>query len=259
MNILIIEDERAAAQRLQKLIEAIAPDAHIVAVLDSIELAVAWFQQAESPDLIFADIHLADGSSFEIFKEIEVEAPLIFTTAYDKYAIEAFKLNSVDYLLKPIKQEELVRSIEKFRKLHAVQKVQPQAAPSLDYAQLARALQQEKQEFQKRIVIRYGQHIKAVEITEIAYFFIDSKVSLLRTFDGKDSPVDYNMDQLEEILNPAAFFRINRSCIINIQAIDKMFAYSKSRVKIALNPPYDQETIVSSERAANFKEWLKGA
>ena len=257
MKILIIEDEKAAAQRLQKLIEEIEPEAEIVEVLDSIESAVAWFRRERMPELIFADIHLADGSSFEIFRETEVSAPLIFTTAYDKYAIDAFKLNSVDYLLKPIKREELVRSLEKFRKIHA-------AAPpveAIDYARLAevlRAGKQGKTDFQKRIVIRYGQHIKAVEITDIAYFYIDSKITLLRTFEGKDSPVDQNMDQLEEMLNPAEFFRINRSCILNIRAIDKMYAYSKSRVKIELNPPFEQDSIVSSERSAHFKEWLKG-
>jgi DNA-binding LytR/AlgR family response regulator len=128
----------------------------------------------------------------------------------------------------------------------------------IDYSQLSLALRQGQRDFQKRIVIRYGPHIKAVEIVEIAYFFIDSKVTLLRTFEGKDSPVDYNMDQLEEILNPAEFFRVNRSCIVNIRAIDKMYAYSKSRVKIDASPVHDQEIIVSSERATNFKEWLKG-
>jgi DNA-binding LytR/AlgR family response regulator len=255
MKILIIEDEKAAAQRLQKLIEEVEPGAELIAVLDSIEAAVAWFRTEKSPDLVFADIHLADGSSFEIFKEVEVEVPLIFTTAYDQYAIDAFKLNSVDYLLKPIKREELTHSFAKFRKVHTA--AEP-AEPGIDYARLALALRQEKQDFQKRIVIRYGQHIKAVEIADIAYFYIDSKITLLRTFEGKNSPVDYNMDQLEEILNPSEFFRINRSCIVNIRAIDKMFAYSKSRVKIEMNPAHDQETIVSSERSALFKEWLKG-
>lgn len=255
MHILIIEDEQAAAQRLQKLITELLPEAQFDGICDSIETAIEHFREQPEPDLIFADIQLADGPSFEIFKEVEVSAPIIFTTAYDAYAIDAFKLNSIDYLLKPIKREELAGSLSKFERMQKRKTPLPIA-----YEQLTQMIQMNQHpQYQKRIVIRYGQHIKAVEIKDVAYFYIDSKVTFLRTFAGKDLPVDYNLDQLTVMLDPAHFFRINRKCILHIDAIAKMMAYSKSRVKIDLDPPFKSETIVSAERSASFKEWLKGA
>ncbi|MEZ4829758.1 MAG: LytTR family DNA-binding domain-containing protein [Bacteroidia bacterium] len=255
MKILIIEDELNASQRLEKMIAELMPDAEIVAVLDSVEAAVDWFNSHSHPDLIMLDIHLADGSSFEIFSETEVKSPIIFTTAYDEYAIKAFKVNSVDYLLKPIKKEELSKSLEKFGKIYDANKV---LIDNLDYSKLAEALEKNRAEYPERIVIRYGQHIKAIEIAEAAYFYVDSRVTFMKTHTGKSYPVDYNLDQLEGMLDPKKFFRINRKFIINISAIDQMYTYSKSRVKINLNPPVDDDTIVSSERAATFKRWLTG-
>ncbi|MEM7370392.1 MAG: LytTR family DNA-binding domain-containing protein [Bacteroidota bacterium] len=252
MDILIIEDEAAAAKRLQKLIQKLLPAANILGVLDSVEEAVDWIKANPTPDLMMLDIHLADGSSFEIFQEVEIDCPIIFTTAYDQYAIQAFKVNSIDYLLKPLKEEDLAHALNKYQKLR-----QESASPSFDYTALLEAVKPTSS-FQKRIVIRYGQHIKAIDIAEAAYFFIESKVSILRTYGGKDYPVDHNLDQLEGILDPAKFFRINRKCIVNIEAIDQMYTYSKSRVRLLLKPAFDQETIVSSERASRFKQWLKG-
>lgn len=252
MNFLIIEDETPAARRLKKLILAIEPQANFLAVLDGIEASVEWLSSHPAPDLIFMDIHLSDGPSFEIFKEIEVGCPIIFTTAYDEYAIQAFQHNSVDYLLKPIKREELARSIEKFKSIHLASK------NIIDYGLLAKTVSQQTQQFQKRFVIRYGQHIKAINVADAAYFYIETKIAMLRTHDGKDYPMDYNLDQLEKMLDPSLFFRINRQFIISIHAIDQMYAYSKSRVNLTLNPSFEKETIVSTERSPNFKEWLKG-
>lgn len=252
MKLLIIEDEAAAARRIQKLVSKLQPTFQILEVLDSVDDSIEWLQTNDAPDLILLDIHLADGSSFEIFKEIDVSCPIIFTTAYDQYALQAFKVNSVDYLLKPIKEEELAAALDKFAQLY-----QTKNTPVFDYKVLLDAIPQEKS-FQKRIVIRYGQHIKAVNIADAAYFFIESKVTILRTKQGKDYPVDHNLDQLEGILDPSQFFRINRKCIVNIEAIAQMYTYSKSRVRLMLKPNFDQESIVSSERAARFKKWLKG-
>ncbi|MDX2248070.1 MAG: LytTR family DNA-binding domain-containing protein [Bacteroidia bacterium] len=255
MKILIIEDELNASQRLEKMIAEISPESEIVAVLDSVEAAVEWFRSHPHPDLILLDIHLADGSSFEIFSEVEVKVPIIFTTAYDEYAVKAFKVNSVDYLLKPVKKEELSSSLEKFRQIYDKNKL---ILENLDYTKLAAALEKNRTEYPQRMVIRYGQHIKAIEITEAAYFYVDSRVTFMKTHGGKSYPMDYNLDQLEAMLDPKKFFRINRKFIINISAIDQMYTYSKSRVKINLNPPVDDDTIVSSERAATFKRWLTG-
>jgi two-component system LytT family response regulator len=251
LRILIIEDEAAAAERLARLLKEAAPEAEILQTLDSVEGALEWLDQNPAPDLILSDIELADGSSFEIFGQAGSPCPVIFTTAYDKYAIQAFKVNSVDYLLKPIKAPELAGALEKYRKLR-------QPAQQIDYALLAKAIREEQPSHQKRIVIRYGQNIKAIEISDAAYFFIESRVTLVVTKEGKRYPVDYNLDQLEGILDPEKFYRINRKMIVGIHAIESMYAYSKSRVKLSLKPASDQEAIVSTERSPHFKRWLTG-
>lgn len=253
MNVLIIEDEETAAARLKRMLKEIDPGVNVVAVTESISESVAWLSSNPAPDLILADIHLADGPSFEVFRQTKVQSPLIFTTAYDQYAIKAFKFNSVDYLLKPIKKAELEESLAKYRQLHRTG-----TPPSIDYSQLLAALNPKQQGQQKRLVIRYGQTIKTVEIADAAYFYTEEKVTHVCTFDNKRLPIDHNLDELESILDPARFFRINRQFIISVNAIDSMYSYSKSRVKISLNPPSEIETIVSTERSGDFKEWLLG-
>ncbi|MBB6610802.1 response regulator transcription factor [Pontibacter sp. Tf4] len=254
MDVLIIEDEAAAAGRISKMLQQLDPTVRVLEVTDSIESTLGWLGKHPHPDLILSDIHLADGSSFEIFRQTIVEAPVIFTTAYDQYAIDAFKLNSIDYLLKPVKLQELAQSLEKYRKLN-----QKRVAPAVDYSMLLQALQpQAKPAFQKRLVIKFGQHLKTVEIADAAYFYTQERITQVCTFDGKRLPIDQNLDEVEEILDPAQFFRINRQFIINIKAIDAMYSYSKARVKIELQPAFPYETIVSTERAGAFKQWLIG-
>ena len=248
MKVLIIEDEDAAARRLQKLVKEIIPDAELKEPLDSVEAVLNWLDNNELPDLIFMDIHLADGSSFEIFNHVQVEKPVIFTTAYDQYAIQAFKVNTIDYLLKPIKRQELEQAIEKYRKWLG--------GAQIDYAQLARAMQGEQ--YNKRFLIRIGQSIRVVEMKEAAYFYTESKISFVVTREGKRYPLDYSLEKLEEMSDPQIFFRINRQFIVNIEAIKEMYAYSKSRVKVELVPPCELETIVSTERSPYFKKWLVG-
>ncbi len=248
MKILIIEDEDAAARRLQKMVKEITPESEVVGQLDSVEAVLNWLQDNELPELIFMDIHLADGSSFEIFNHVQIEKPVIFTTAYDQYAIQAFKVNAIDYLLKPIKRQELEQAIEKYKKWRG--------GARMDYARLARALQGEQ--FNRRFLIRIGQSIRVVEMKEAAYFYTESKITFVVTKEGKRYPLDYSLEKLEEMADPQVFFRINRQFIVNIDAIKEMYAYSKSRVKLELLPPCDLDTVVSTERSPYFKKWLVG-
>lgn len=250
MNVLIIEDENAAARRLAKMIETLLPEATVLTPLDSVEAAVCWFENNPSPDLVFMDVHLADGSSFEIFDHVRLNCPVIFATAYDKYALQALKMSAVDYLLKPIKLQELAEALEKWR--------QQTAKP--DYTLLPELLRQkDPRQWLRRMLVRVGNALKLIDISDAAYFYTKDKVTFLVPFGyGKRMPIDHPLDKLENMLDPEAFFRINRQFIIHVKAIKEMHAYSKSRVKVVLEPPTDQDTIVSAERSAAFKKWLVG-
>jgi two-component system LytT family response regulator len=253
VNILILEDEDAAAKRLQKLISEMLPDADFLAIIPSVSDGIQWFSAHAAPDLIFADIQLNDGTSFEIFKEVSVKSPVIFTTAFDAHALNAFKLNSVDYLLKPIKKDELKSALEKFKSIYHTGK--NQYGDNLQ--QLVEALQKAPQ-FRQRFVLRIGEHMKIIEVPDIAYFYTEHKANFIVTKDGKRYLADNTLDQLEEMLDPKSFFRINRQFIISYASIGEMFTYSKSRVLLKLNPPSKLDTIVSTERSATFKAWLSG-
>jgi two-component system LytT family response regulator len=253
INVLIIEDELAASKRLQKLITELMPDAAITTILVSIATAVNWFKNNQQPDLVLADIHLADGSSFEIFRQVKLDCPVIFITAYDQYALEAFKHNSIHYLLKPVKKEDLTEAILKFRKMHAVN-----ANSNIDIEKMLMSFRQPAANYKERFIIRFGEHIKTIETQDIAYFYTENKANYAVMKDGKRYPVDHNLDELEQLINPKSFFRINRQFIIGYNSITEMVSYSKSRVLIKLNPPSKFETIVSTERSATFKLWLAG-
>jgi DNA-binding LytR/AlgR family response regulator len=252
MTILIIEDEEAAYKRLEKLITEILPTEKVLPPIVSVSSAVDWFHRNVAPDLIFLDVHLADGESFEIFKKVKVTSPVIFTTAYNEYALEAFKINSVDYLLKPIKKEELNRAIDKFLHQNLPQN------PEINFQKLISTLQLQPVNYKERFVVKYGDHIKTIQTVDSAYFYTENKANFIVTKENKRYAIDYNLDQLEVLLDPKKFFRINRQFIIGFHAITEMFTYSKSRVLIRLNPPSKLETIVSSERSASFKSWLDG-
>lgn len=253
MNILIVEDEDPAADRLQKMITESEPAAVIAGRCDSVSSTTRWIKSHTSPDLIFMDIQLSDGISFEIFNQVEISCPVIFTTAYDEYALRAFKVNSIDYLLKPIKREELVSALNKFKKL---------STPSIQMppiSELIASVRSQEPSFKKRFIIRYGEKIRTVSTDDIAYFYTEDKNHYLRTKDNLTLPVDYNLDKLEELLDPKQFFRINRQFIISYGSIEQMTAFSKSRIKVGLKPPSLLDSIVSSERSASFKDWLDGA
>ena len=258
MKTLIIEDESATARRLQKLLLEIDPSIQLMAILESIAQTINWLSSNAEPDLIFMDINLSDGLSFGIFDEIEVNCPVIFTTAYDQYAIQAFKVNSIDYLLKPVNKESLAESLSKYHKLHPREGEAKTDISKLDLTKLALALGVNKPAYLKRVVVRYGEVIKAIEIKDVAYFYSDEKIVFMTLKEGKSYPVDFTLDHLEQRLDPDIFFRINRKFLINYYSIEKMISYSKSRIKITLNPPCELESVSSTERSGEFKDWLAG-
>ena len=249
MKVLIIEDENFAAEKLEQMIAEINPAITVVAKLGSINESVKWFMN-NSCDLIFLDIQLSDGISFSIFEQVTINTPIIFTTAYDQYAIKAFQLNSISYLLKPIRKTELADSLKKYQSL--------KSAFSIDFEMLLANIQGREPEYKKRFLIQIGEKIRKVELSEIAYFFILEKAVFLKTFQGNSYPVDYTLDKLESLINPEKFFRINRKYIVSMDSISNMFAYSRSRVKLELKPIVDDEfdTIVSIDRSSDFKKWL---
>ncbi len=249
MNILIIEDEAAAAQRMRKLLMAIDPTMNVVAELPTVEDSVRWFKDRGQADLVFMDVQLADGDSFEIFKQVDVPFPVVFTTAYDEYALNAFRVNALDYLLKPIRREDLAQAVERARRTLMVRDLSTldrAAAPKVGSTPI------------KRFLIRYGEHFKVVEPEQIAYFHSLMKNTFLRTREGRDLPLEESLDKLEAQLDPERFIRLNRQLIVHLHSIKELLAYSKSRVKVILEPPYGEDAIVSSERSAEFKRWLSG-
>ena len=250
MKILIIEDEPAAARRLQKLLGDIDPSYEVIGSLPSIEASVDWLNEQPSPDLILMDIHLADGSSFEIFEKVQIQSPVIFATAYDEYALKAFKVNAIDYLLKPIKQNELEKAMQKLADKSAPDSKNDDLIQKLEEAGLIRKA--------KRLLIRMGQSIKLIDLDQVAYFYSKDKISFAVLPGNKRYPLDQSLDQIEQMVDPLHFFRINRQFIVKMESIDEMVAYSKSRVKLKLNPPTEEDAIVSKERSPEFKKWLVG-
>jgi len=251
MKIVIVEDEQPAYKRLVKLLKELHPDAEIVAQHDSVTAAKDWFEKNETPSVVFMDIHLADGSAFDLLKSVQIDAPVIFTTAYDQYAIEAFKVSGMGYLLKPIKAEELKDAMTKLEQMKRMFSINADKQHML-----LEALKQP--EYKKRFMIRFGDNIKTVGIDEIAYFFSENKGTFARTFEERTYPVDNNLDSLEQMLDPELFFRINRQYIISLLSIKEMKTYSKARVLVKLNPEVKEPPLVSSERSAGFKHWLAG-
>lgn len=249
MKCVIVEDEALAAERLVRQIEEIAPEMEVAAVVGSVADAVRWFTM-NSTDLAFFDIQLSDGLSFDVFSRCEVDCPVIFTTAYNEFAIRAFKHNSIDYLLKPVGNDELAAALRKFRKMNR---------PSLpDLASLRQSLGLVVPEYPSRFLIQYGEKLKSVPVEEVARFQAVDKAVFLITRSGQSMAVDFTLDKLEGMLRPSDFFRINRKLIIAFGSIRSMTAYSRGRVLIVLNPPLpsDEQAVVSIERAPDFRRWL---
>lgn len=249
MNCLIIEDEKVAAERLFGLIKNYNQSIEIIEIIQSVKNAVKWLNTNHAPDLIFMDIQLADGLSFEIFEQTIVKTPVIFTTAYDEYALKAFKVNSIDYLLKPIDQEELNYAISKFKENNISKEIPTQVFDSI--------LHSLTKNYKNKFVIKVGEHIKVFTIDDVQCFYSMEKYAFLQNNSGCDYAIDYSLDQLEDLLDPAQFFRINRKFIVSSSAISDIISYSNSRLKVKLNSNESDDLIVSREKVQDFKKWLE--
>ena len=250
MNVLIIEDEKPSARRLQRMLDKTG--VIVNTMLHSVEESVEWFNNNEHPDLIFLDIQLSDGLSFEIFDVVKIKSAIIFTTAFDEYALQAFKLNSIDYLLKPIDENDLQIAVDKYRELKV-----PSKNVQFDFEDIKKLLSNPlEREYKKRFTTKIGQHLKMISVDEIECFYSENKGTYAHTTSGRDYLLDITLEQLEQELSPKVFFRINRKFYININAIKDIISYTNSRLELKLNGNLDQEVIVARERVKDFKLWL---
>jgi two-component system, LytTR family, response regulator LytT len=262
MNVLIVEDEDLAVRKLRKLVQEVDPSLSIQGVTSSIEDSVNWLQTNTPPDLIFMDIELADGQSFEIFEQVDIRSRVIFTTSYDEYALQAFKVNSIDYLLKPIQREDLERSLKKLRDLTAASdKVDAAPDPQpFNIEKLLRELQGQgnpaAKDYRKRFLVKQGQKLLSVEVGDILYFYTDERFSFFRTRSNQKFLVDYTLDELADSLDPAQFFRVNRGLILTHNAVEQIQPYFGNRLALTLKPAFDKEAIVSREKVSEFKVWM---
>lgn len=253
MKILIVEDEPLAAAQLAALIAGIQPDAQILAVCDTVESTINWIESNALPDLAFFDIHLGDGLSFEIFKRTKFNVPVIFTTAYDKYTLQAFKVNSIDYLLKPIDKAELQQAITKFTQTTGSN------ASSFSGEQVQGLIQSILQkEYRKRFLVKIGTHLKAVLTSDVSFFYSFQKGTYLKTFEDKNYLLDQPLETIEELIDPEHFFRINRKYIVALNSITDVSVYSNSRLKLKVKGAEEDDFFVAREKVKSFKNWLEG-
>jgi DNA-binding LytR/AlgR family response regulator len=251
MKVIIIEDEKPSARRLQRMLTSLNLETETM--LHSVEESIQWFQNNEHPDLIFLDIQLSDGLSFEIFEAIDIKSAVIFTTAYDEYALQAFKLNSIDYLLKPIEDVELQKAVKKYQ-----ERIPQNNAVTLDFNDIKKLLVNPiDREYKKRFSVKVGQHLKLINIEDIECFYSENKGTYVYTTEGRNYLLDTTLELLEQELEPNAFFRINRKYFVNINAIKDMVSYTNSRLQIKLNNYNKDEVIVARERVKDFKTWLE--
>ena len=264
MNVLLIEDEELAVRKLTKLLLEVDTSVQVVGTAASVRASVDWLQNHPTPDLILMDIELADGQSFEIFEQTTVKAPVIFTTSYDEYALRAFKVNSIDYLLKPIKRQELEASLDKHRRLRSQadsEGVELTSTPDQGRMAIDALVQQLRQqiqpaEYRKRFLVKHLSQWMPVEVSDIAYFYSEEGVSLFRTRSNQKFSVDYTLDELESMLDPSHFFRANRQFIVDINSVQQIHPYFNNKLKLSLRPTTDDEVLVSRERATEFKKWM---
>jgi len=251
MKAIIIEDEKPAARRLNRLLEELKVE--VSTMLHSVEESIEWFLNNEHPELIFLDIQLSDGLSFEIFDQVTIKSAIIFTTAYDEYALQAFKLNSIDYLLKPIDDEELEKAVKQYREF------KPEREKiSFDFEDIKKLLVNPvEREYKKRFTARVGQHLKIINADEVECFYSENKGTYAATIDGRNYLLDTTLENLEGELSPKKFFRVSRKFYVNINHINDIISYTNSRLKIKMNTFKEQEIIVSRERVKDFKLWLE--
>jgi DNA-binding LytR/AlgR family response regulator len=251
MKVLIVEDEKSAARRLNSLLIEIDPAIEVLEVIDTVKRASDWLRENDTPDLLFLDIQLADGLSFEIFDKVSVSCPVIFTTAYDQYALKAFEVYSIDYLLKPIDRNKLVNSLDKYRKIAGFARRGADTTVIQDALEMIRG-----KTYKERFIVKYGEHIKSVPSEQIYCFFSEEKITFFKTDDGRKYVIDYTIEQIEGLVDPAKFFRINRKYIVNVEAIEDVVVYSNSRLKLIVKHFRDSDLIVARERVQEFKSWL---
>ncbi len=249
MKALIIEDENIASKRLANLVNELAPDIEILERISSVEEGISWFKDNVLPDLIFLDIQLNDGYGFDIIDAIDEHPPIIFTTAYNEYAIRGFKYNGLDYLLKPIDKRDLENALNKFRKTTVV----PKKEGELKYEQLKNLF---SKAYKRRFMVKIGNQFNSFNVEDIAYFKSHEGLIYLRNVNGKRYPIEYSLDQLEDILDPIHFFRINRKYMVSVNAVSEIHSYFNSRLLLKLAPEEAEQVIVSRERTTNFKKWL---
>ncbi len=249
MKIVIIEDEQLAARRLERMIHSYDSSIIIIAKLESVEESVEWFKTNPQPDLIFLDVHLEDDISFAIFDKVQVASPIIFTTAFDEYAIRAFKLNSIDYLLKPIAQVQLNNAISKYKAWNGKKQ-------GVDLTELYELINKKEVPYRDRFSVAFGQKIKSFELAEIAYFYSKDGLTFAVLTDQKHYPVDYSLDNLFNELNPKTFFRINRQYLIKHSSIKQVHVFPKSHLKLELSPKPPDDIFVSIDKVTAFKKWL---
>ena len=251
MKTIIIEDEQLAARRLENMVKSIDPTIEIIAKLESVKESVEWFQSNEQPDLIFLDIHLEDGLSFSIFDQVKVNSPIIFTTAFDEYAIKAFKLKSIDYLLKPIVQNDLEKAVAKFRDWGEKKQL-------IDVSELFRLMNMTPKQYRERFSVVVGQKLKSIDVKEINYFFSNSGITFVAMQPKGQYSLDLSLDNLMEELDLKKFFRVNRQYIVSLQSIVNIHIFPKSRLKLELNPPVPEGVFVSLDKVVDFKKWVDG-
>ncbi len=248
MKVVIVEDESLAAEKLQRLLKLADPEIVVLKVLESVEDSINWFAHHSSPDLIFMDIQLDDGISFEIFDAVKIDAPIIFTTAFDEYAIRAFKVNSVDYLLKPIEQNALESAIQKFKMIFAEKHSFEE--------RVSQVFQQISKQYKTRFFIKVGTRFQSIPVNEICCFFVEERNTFLKTTSGKTYDLDYSLEQLQKRIDPNQFFRINRNFLVNINCINEIVSYSTSRLKLKLKTETTGDVIVSRDKVSEFKQWM---
>jgi DNA-binding LytR/AlgR family response regulator len=251
MKILIFEDEPLAAEKIQRLISEVCPDCTILDVLESVEEAIDWLKSNDQPDLILSDIHLNDGLCFNIFSNVELTCPIIFTTAYEKYAIQAFEVNSIDYLLKPIQKDRLTQAINKLK-----ENENRSSDKSVLFEEFKSILSASNRQYKTRFLCKIGNKIKSVPTDQIRYFYSQDKITFIIGQDGHRYPVNMTLDEADQVLDPSSFFRVNRKFIVHFEALDEISPYFKGRLKLQLNPKIDDDIVVSADKSPMFKSWL---
>ncbi len=253
MKIILVEDELYNLRLLEDMIQKLRPGWEIVARFESVKATVEWLQQNPHPDLFLMDIQLADGLCFSIFNQVEVKSMVIFITAYDNYAIRAFKVNSIDYLLKPFKEKDLELAVEKFENFR---NLTVNAEPKYDFSEIVKAIRDGEKKYRKRFLISRGAAYFQLMVEDIAYFYSRSRITTAVLFNGQNHMVDFTLEALEEQLNPEHFFRINRQIIAHVSSIEKIENYFDGKLKIRLKPPHDESIVVSRLKAPGLKEWI---